>query len=183
MDRLERLLDPASAARRDALIEQARAVYRDESFDASAAASVLIANAQARATKARDIEEARIAGARPAGAGGGDARQARSARRRARGAARAARGARRLVPRPRRGRRRCRIGGDPSRQARAAARRTRPATGCSEPSARPKRHAIRGARSRSSTSHRRWRWRRCSCGLRASWPDHAPATLGRVPPT
>jgi DNA polymerase-3 subunit delta' len=60
MDRLERLLDPASAARRDALIEQARAVYRDESFDASAAASVLIANAQARATKARDIEEARI---------------------------------------------------------------------------------------------------------------------------
>jgi len=61
MDRLERLLDPASAARRDALIEQARAVYREESFDASAAASVVIANAQARATEARDLEEARIA--------------------------------------------------------------------------------------------------------------------------
>jgi DNA polymerase III subunit delta' len=61
LDRLERLLDPASASRRDALIEQARAVYRDTEFDASAAAAVVIANAQARATEARDVEEARIA--------------------------------------------------------------------------------------------------------------------------
>ena len=60
LDRLERLLDPASAARRDALVEQARAVYRDRAFDPSAAASVLIANAQARADEARDVEEARI---------------------------------------------------------------------------------------------------------------------------
>jgi DNA polymerase-3 subunit delta' len=60
MDRLDRLLDPASAARRDALIEQARAVYRDDAFDATAAASVLIANAQARASEARNLEEARI---------------------------------------------------------------------------------------------------------------------------
>jgi DNA polymerase-3 subunit delta' len=60
LDRLERLLDPAAAARRDALIEQARAVYRDPEFDPSAAASVLIANAQARAAEARDLEEARI---------------------------------------------------------------------------------------------------------------------------
>jgi DNA polymerase-3 subunit delta' len=60
MDRLERLLDPASAARRDALIEQARAVYRDEEFDAAEAAAVLIANAQARANEARDVEEARV---------------------------------------------------------------------------------------------------------------------------
>ncbi|HEU5371386.1 MAG TPA: hypothetical protein VFU51_03265 [Gaiellaceae bacterium] len=60
MDRLERLLDPASAARRDALIEQARAVYRDGAFDAADAAAVLIANAQARASEARDVEEARI---------------------------------------------------------------------------------------------------------------------------
>ena len=60
MDRLARLLDPASAARRDALIEQARAVYRDEEFDAAAAAAVLIANAQARANEARDVEEARV---------------------------------------------------------------------------------------------------------------------------
>ncbi|MGZ4289698.1 MAG: DNA polymerase III subunit [Gaiellaceae bacterium] len=60
MDRLERLLDPASATRRDALIDQARAVYRDADFDAAIAASVLIANAQARAAAARDLEEARI---------------------------------------------------------------------------------------------------------------------------
>jgi DNA polymerase-3 subunit delta' len=60
MDRLERLLDPASAARRDALIEQARAVYRDAGFDAGDAAAVLIANAQARASEAREVEEARI---------------------------------------------------------------------------------------------------------------------------
>jgi hypothetical protein len=60
MDRLERLLEPASAARRDAVIAQARAVYRDASFDASDAAAVLIANAQARSTEARNVEEARI---------------------------------------------------------------------------------------------------------------------------
>jgi DNA polymerase-3 subunit delta' len=61
MDRLERLLDPASASRRDALIEQARAVYREPEFDAAAAAAALLANAQARAAEAREIEEARIA--------------------------------------------------------------------------------------------------------------------------
>jgi DNA polymerase-3 subunit delta' len=62
LDRLERLLDPASVARREQLIDQARAVYRDPAFDASAAAAVVLANAQARATEARDVEEARIAG-------------------------------------------------------------------------------------------------------------------------
>jgi len=60
MDRLERLLDPAAAGRRDALIEQARAVYREPEFDAAAAASSLIASAQARADEARDLEEARL---------------------------------------------------------------------------------------------------------------------------
>jgi len=60
MDRLERLLDPAAVARREALIEQARAAYRDPEFDPTAAAAVLIANAQERATEAREIEEARI---------------------------------------------------------------------------------------------------------------------------
>jgi hypothetical protein len=44
------------------LIAQARAVYRDAEFDATAAAAVLIANAQARATEARQLEEARIEG-------------------------------------------------------------------------------------------------------------------------
>jgi DNA polymerase-3 subunit delta' len=62
LDRLERLLDPASVARREALIDQARAVYRDPLFDASDAAAAVLANAQERATEARDIEEANIAG-------------------------------------------------------------------------------------------------------------------------
>jgi DNA polymerase-3 subunit delta' len=61
LDRLERLLDPASSARRDALIEQARAVYRDPQFDASGAASAVLAHAQERASEARETEEARIA--------------------------------------------------------------------------------------------------------------------------
>jgi DNA polymerase-3 subunit delta' len=62
LDRLERLLDPASVARREALIDQARAVYRDPLFDPSEAAGVVLANAQQRATEARDLEEASIAG-------------------------------------------------------------------------------------------------------------------------
>jgi DNA polymerase-3 subunit delta' len=61
LDRLERLLDPASVARRAALLEQARAVYRDPAFDATAAAEAVLANAQARAAEARELEEARIA--------------------------------------------------------------------------------------------------------------------------
>jgi DNA polymerase-3 subunit delta' len=61
LDRLERLLDPAAAERRDALIEQARSVYRSEAFAAEEAAAVLLANAQARAAEARETEEARIA--------------------------------------------------------------------------------------------------------------------------
>jgi DNA polymerase-3 subunit delta' len=61
MDRLERLLDPSSVSRRDVLVEQARAVYRDPAFDASVAAAALLANAQARGTEARDLEEARTA--------------------------------------------------------------------------------------------------------------------------
>jgi DNA polymerase-3 subunit delta' len=61
LDRLERLLDPASRERRDALIEQARGPYRTERFDPTDAAAVLIANAQARAGEAREREEALIA--------------------------------------------------------------------------------------------------------------------------
>ena len=62
IDRLERLLDPAASTRRDEVIEQARGVYRDPSFDPSDAAAALIENAQARAAEARALEEARIAG-------------------------------------------------------------------------------------------------------------------------
>ena len=46
---------------REALIEQARAVYRDPAFDAAAAAGVLIAGAQAKAAEARELEEVRVA--------------------------------------------------------------------------------------------------------------------------
>ena len=60
LDRLERLLDPGEAQRRDALIEQARAVYRDPAFDPAAAAAVLVANAAARGEEAREKEEVRI---------------------------------------------------------------------------------------------------------------------------
>jgi len=60
IDRLERLLDPASASRRDALIAQARAAYREPDFDATIAAAALIENAAARADEARGVEEARI---------------------------------------------------------------------------------------------------------------------------
>jgi DNA polymerase III subunit delta' len=60
IDRLTRLLDPATRVRRDALIEQARAPYRDERFDATVAAATLIDNAQARASEARELEESRI---------------------------------------------------------------------------------------------------------------------------
>jgi DNA polymerase-3 subunit delta' len=60
LDRLERLLDPASASRREALIAQARAVYREPEFDAATAATALIENAAARADEARGVEEARI---------------------------------------------------------------------------------------------------------------------------
>lgn len=60
LDRLERLLDPQSVERRETLIEQARSVYRAESFDAAAAASALLANASARGEEARQLEETRI---------------------------------------------------------------------------------------------------------------------------
>jgi len=62
LDRLEQLLDPNEAARRDALIEVARAVYLDPAFDPAAAAARLIANAAARGEEAREKEEVRSSG-------------------------------------------------------------------------------------------------------------------------
>ncbi len=62
LDRLERLLDPNEASRRDVLIEQARAVYRDPSFDPGAAAAALIGNARARGDEAREKEEVKLSG-------------------------------------------------------------------------------------------------------------------------
>ena len=105
LDRLERLLDPQAARRRETLLAQARAVYREPAFEpADAAAALLEARAGARRGGARP-RGGEGAGARAAGARGRAARQAGAARRRARGAPRAARGARSVVPRPRRRRR------------------------------------------------------------------------------
>jgi len=62
LDRLERLLDPQSAARRDVLIDRARAVYRAAGFDPTEAAAALLGNAAARADEARELEEAKMQG-------------------------------------------------------------------------------------------------------------------------
>jgi DNA polymerase-3 subunit delta' len=61
LDRLERLLDPDSAGRRERLLEQARAVYLDPAFEPAGAAATLLANARERAAEARELEEAAVA--------------------------------------------------------------------------------------------------------------------------
>lgn len=60
LDRLERLLEPAAAARREALLAQARAVYLDAAFEPADGAAALLENAHARAAEARAREEVRI---------------------------------------------------------------------------------------------------------------------------
>jgi DNA polymerase-3 subunit delta' len=62
LDRLERLLDPQSAERRETLIAQAGAAYREPDFDPGAAAAAVLANASARGAQARALEEARMEG-------------------------------------------------------------------------------------------------------------------------
>ena len=60
LDRLDRLLEPAAAARREALLAQARAAYLDEAFEPADAAAALLENARERAAEARAREEVRI---------------------------------------------------------------------------------------------------------------------------
>jgi DNA polymerase III subunit delta' len=60
LDRAERLLDPAAARRRVALLEAARSVYADETFDARAAAQGLVEAAKERSAEAKEREEAAI---------------------------------------------------------------------------------------------------------------------------
>ncbi len=62
LDRVERLLDPAAAARRAALLDAARASYLDPDFDPSAAAAVVLAGARERAAEAKAEMEARLEG-------------------------------------------------------------------------------------------------------------------------
>jgi DNA polymerase-3 subunit delta' len=62
LDRMERLLDPAAVARREALLEQARGVYASDAFDPADAAAALLRNAAERGAEARELEETRMAG-------------------------------------------------------------------------------------------------------------------------
>ena len=62
LDRAERLLDPAAAKRRAALLETARSVYADELFDAAKAAARLLDGARTRGAEAKEQEEAAIEG-------------------------------------------------------------------------------------------------------------------------
>jgi DNA polymerase-3 subunit delta' len=54
LDRVDRLLDPKAARRREALLEVARAVYRDPDFVPSDAADVLMGIAAERAAEAKE---------------------------------------------------------------------------------------------------------------------------------
>jgi len=62
LDRMERLLDPQAARRRGVLLEQARAVYREPSFEPADAASALLEAARERGAEARDLEEVKVQG-------------------------------------------------------------------------------------------------------------------------
>jgi DNA polymerase-3 subunit delta' len=62
LDRLERLLDPHAAARREVLLREARAAYREPAFEPSAAASALVECARERGAEAKGVEEANVAG-------------------------------------------------------------------------------------------------------------------------
>jgi DNA polymerase III subunit delta' len=62
LDRVERLLDPEAARRREELLMLARAVYTDPSFDPAAAAQSLLALAAERAAEAKAAAEDALEG-------------------------------------------------------------------------------------------------------------------------
>jgi len=57
LDRAARLLDGDARSRRDALLDSARAAYRDEAFEPAAAAGVLLGSANALGAIAREREQ------------------------------------------------------------------------------------------------------------------------------
>jgi DNA polymerase III subunit delta' len=61
LDRARRLLDPAAAGRREALISAARSVYRDPDLEPGDAAAVLLEAAQERGQEAREHEQEALA--------------------------------------------------------------------------------------------------------------------------
>jgi len=62
LDRARRLLDPAAAGRREALVSVARAVYLDPEFEPADAAATLLASSDERAEEAREKEREAIEG-------------------------------------------------------------------------------------------------------------------------
>jgi len=58
LDRVERLLDPQAARRREAVLEVARSVYRDPGFEPRNAADVLMGIAAERAAEAKERSQA-----------------------------------------------------------------------------------------------------------------------------
>ena len=62
LDRARRLLDPAALQRRAALIATARSVYLEDAFEPADAAGILLAAASARASAAKEREEASLEG-------------------------------------------------------------------------------------------------------------------------
>ena len=62
LDRAARLLDPDARSRRAALLDTARAAYRDETFDAAAAAGVVLDSARASGDAARAREQELVDG-------------------------------------------------------------------------------------------------------------------------
>jgi DNA polymerase-3 subunit delta' len=62
LDRMERLLDEHAAARRAALLEVARAAYRDDTFEPADAAALVVEASRQRAGEAKEREEEAIAG-------------------------------------------------------------------------------------------------------------------------
>ncbi|MBA2641815.1 MAG: hypothetical protein H0U82_02650 [Actinobacteria bacterium] len=62
LDRARRLLDPAAASRREALIDVARAVYLDPDFEPGDVAATLLSAADERAEEAKEKERAAIDG-------------------------------------------------------------------------------------------------------------------------
>jgi DNA polymerase III subunit delta' len=60
LDRARRLLDPAAADRRDALIAAARSVYLDSDFEPADAAAAVLAIADARGQEATEREQAAL---------------------------------------------------------------------------------------------------------------------------
>jgi DNA polymerase-3 subunit delta' len=61
LDRVDRLLDPAAARRREALLAVARAVYLDPDFDASESAQTLLAGIAERGDEAKEKAEEAVA--------------------------------------------------------------------------------------------------------------------------